>query len=243
MTVSMLAYLPVISLILCVTGSLELGEIQAAADEFPYLMTNAPYISQNFHDTRMLDSQSINATDLYFVETSFRNADQETKSFSEVYFVVMVTDKDGYGESVDIEHYGEKVWSANQSLLFSSWWNPQTPGGYFIKSFLVSDLENPQIITGVRILNVTVVDKIDKLGIGEENYRLHVNSINSSNHSVGIAYTYCDEIEPYMHKTNATLSVGDYASINAADAYLIGIEGDKAVFKFVANGGSDNCLL
>lgn len=135
------------------------------------------------------------------------------------------------------------MWSGNQSSLFSLPWNPQIAGEYTIRTFLISGLDTPQVLTGVATFNVTVKEKIDKLGEGQENYRLHAESIDSSSNSVKIIYNFCDETPPYIHEATATLYVGDHARINSADAYFLGIEEGKAVFKFLANGGSDVCLI
>jgi hypothetical protein len=243
MAVSRLWLLILIILIPSVIICAGIKAVFAVDDEFPYLTNGQAYISKDFHGIDTRNSQTLNATDHYYIQTIFRNADQETRSFPEVYFVVMVTDQDGYAQFVGMNTYGEKVWSANQSNLFSFQWNPQNPGRYTIKSFLISSVDTPQILTSVETFNVTVVDKVDKLGVGEENYRLHVESIDSSNNSVSIVYSYCDETAPYRHNTNATLYARDYVSINAADAYFMGLEDGKAVFRFVTNGGIDACLL
>lgn len=241
MTVSALRLISAV--LLTVVFSLQTGSGTAQEDVFPYLTNGQVYVSEDFGGGIVRDSQSVNATDYYYIQTNFINSDKETKSFSQVYFAVQVTDQDGIAHVADLQTYGEKVWSGNQSSLFSAWWNPQFPGNYTIRTFLISGLDTPQILTNMATVNETVRDKIDKLGAGQENYRLHVESIDSSNNSAQIHYDFCDETRPFIHSTNATLYVGDHVSINAADVYFMGLEDGKAVFKFVANGGSDACLI
>lgn len=242
MAVSALRLIPIALLTLICSFQASSGTAQEE-DVFPYLTNGQVYISEDFGGGIVRDSQSLNGTDYYFIQSNFMNSDKENKSFSQVYYVVMVLDQDGIAQLADLHTYGEKAWSGNQSSLFSGFYNPQLPGKYTIKTFLISGLDTPQVLTRVATFNVTVKEKIDKLGESQENYRLHVESIDSSNNSVKIDYNFCDEIRPFIHKANATLYVGDHVSINAADAYFMGLEDGKAVFKFVANGGSDACLI
>ena len=232
-----------IFVILILIGSLGIRQGVAKEDSFPYLTNGQVFISEDFRGHNIRDDQTLNGTDYYYVQSNFINNDTETKSFSQVYFAVMVVDQDDIAHVADLNTYGDQVWSESESSLFSLLWDPQLPGNYTIRTFLISGLDAPQILTSAATLDATVIEKIDKLGEGEANYRLHVDKIDTSNNTVSIVYNFCDERHPYTHKTKATLGVGDHVSINAADAYFLMLEDGKALFKFVSNGGSDICLV
>lgn len=242
MTISRLQ-LFTIFVILGFAGSLEIRSGVAQEDSFPHLTNGEVFISENFNGDDIRDGHSLNGTDRYYIQTNFVNNDTQAKSFSQVYFVVLIIDQDGIARVADLNTYGEQLWSEGESSLFSLPWNPQLPGKYTIRTVLISGLDTPQILSRVATLDATVIEKIDKLGEGEENYRLRLDKIDASNNTVKIVYNFCDERYPYTHRANATLNVGDHVSINAADAYFLGLEDGKGLFKFVSNGGSDICLV
>jgi hypothetical protein len=105
-----------------------------------------------------------------------------------VFLVVLIIDQDGYAQYADLNTYGGQVLSGRESSYYYSLpSNPQIPGAYTIRTFLISNLDSPQILTTVATSHAIIRYKIDKLGEGEENYRLHAESIDSSNNSVKIA--------------------------------------------------------
>ncbi|MGI0015903.1 MAG: hypothetical protein ACREBU_20990 [Nitrososphaera sp.] len=237
--------IPVGLFLVTLVCSLQASSGFAQEDIFPYLTNGQVFISENFRGHKVRDNQSLNVTDYYFIQTNFINDDQETKSFSQVYFVAMVLDQDGIGHYVDLNTYGEKVWSGNESSLFSiPWFLPQLPGEYTIKTFLISGLDTPQVLTRVATLNVTVNEKIDKLGEGESNSRILVQSINITDNSVHVIETFCVG-SSYHDEVEAILHVGERVSIAAVDVYFLGIEGSKAIFRLEANASweSDVCLI
>lgn len=95
-------WLSTLFVILTLIDTLGIDSPAAQEDAFPYLTDGQVFISADVRGANVRDSQSLNGTDYYFIKTNFVNNDQETKSFSEVYFVVLVIDQDGYAHVADL---------------------------------------------------------------------------------------------------------------------------------------------
>lgn len=215
----------------------------ATTHGFPYLTEGIVSISEDFGGFRIQDKNSLNATDNYFIQAKFGNASEETVYLSKVFYVVSVLDQYGIAHYVDANTYGDQTVEGGSISGYAILWFPQAPGPYTIKAFLVSDWDNPQIVSTSTTFQVRVNEKIDVLEEGERNSRLEVESINPVDGTVSVVYDYCDDNPPYSHRVEASLSPGDHVAINAVDAYFVGIKDDKAIFRFDANGGEDFCLV
>lgn len=209
----------------------------------PYLTERMVSISEDLNGLRIQDKDALNATDYYYIQSKFSNPFEETIYLSKVFYVVSVLDRYGIAHYVDANNYGDQTVESGDISDYAMLWFPQAPGPYTVKTFLVSDWDNPQVISNLTTLQVKVNEKIDELEEGERNNRLEVENINTVDGTVKIVFNYCDENPPYSHRAEASLSRGDHVSINAVDAYFVGIKDDKAIFRFDANGGDDFCLL
>jgi hypothetical protein len=203
-------------------------------------------LSKDFNGHEVIeDVAALNATEEYVVRAKFSNLAEEPKTVSNVYNVVLVLDRNGNGVYLGANTYGSQIVGGGNFSEFVLFWTPVEPGEYTIRTFLISDWERPQIASGLATYQVKVNEKIDKLGEGDSNDRLVVESIDEINNSVNIIYNFCDETFPYSHKAEAVLSVGEYVSSNSVDAHFLGLEEGKAVFRFEANGGEfpEVCLV
>lgn len=213
-------------------------------DDYPSLTDGQVSVSINFSGSRVVDSHSLNATDYYFIHAEFSNLAEETKTILNVFHVVLVVDQNNYTDHVGLGTYGNQTVAGHGSSGFSSFWVPRAPGEYTIRTFLISGLDNPQILSPVATFHVMVKDKIDTLGEGESNDRLLVQSINLTDNSVHVIETFCVG-SSYHDEVEATLHIGEHVSIAAVDAYFLGIEGGKAIFRLEASASweSDYCLI
>jgi len=226
-----------------VVATLELSAWAATDHESPQLKEGMVSISEDFGGLRIQDKDSLNATDYYYIQAKFSNPSEEIIYLPKVFYVVSVLDQYGIAHYVDANTYGDQILEGGDISGYSIIWFPQVPGPYTVKTFLVSDWDNPQVISTLTTFQVKVNEKIDVLEEGGSNSRLEVESINTADGTVKIVFNYCDENPPYSHRGGASLRPGDYVSINAVDAYFVGMKDDKAIFRFDANGGSDICLL
>lgn len=215
-------------------------------DNYPYFTGGIVSISKDVRGSKVVDDQALNVTDYYHIHTDYADAAKaHSKDILFIFYVVLVTDENGYTDFVDAGPYGNiTAGIVRWSGYSSSYWVPQTPGEYTVRTFLVSGFDNPQSLSTVATSQVKVKEKIDMLGEGQSNSRLQVENVDLADNSVKISYNFCDESHPYSHRTEATLHLGDHVSINSVNAYLLSIQDDeKAIIKFVANGGSDICLI
>ncbi|MEW6603272.1 MAG: hypothetical protein AB1351_01120 [Thermoproteota archaeon] len=192
-----------------------------------------------------IDNESIRATDYYEIQSNFLNPEDQPKNLSQVYFVSLVVDQYGYTQAVAMNTYGDRTIPAQTYYDFHNPWFPPSPGEYRIRTFLVSGLDPPQILTPVATTHVTVHERIELLGIGESNERIVVQNINLTDNSVDVRETFCVG-SSYHDEVEARLQVGEHVSIAAVDVYFLGMEeNSKAKFRFEANSSreEDVCLI
>jgi len=214
-------------------------------DSFPYLTSDKVFVSEDPYGNDVVDSQSLKVTNYYYVQTSITNKSPDTKEFPAVYPVVMILDQNDVAQYVGFNNYGGQSWLANRSIVFQvPWFLPQLPGKYTVKTFLISGLENPLVLTRIATLNITVSERIEKLREGQSNERIRVQSINLTDTSVYVTESYCVG-SSYHDEVEANLHVGEHVSIAAVDVYFMGIEDEKAVFELKANSDfeSDGCII
>jgi hypothetical protein len=209
----------------------------------PHLTKGIVSISEDFNGFRIQDKDALNATDYYYIQSKFSNPSVETIYLSKVFYTVSVLDQFGIAHYVDANNYGDQIVESGGVSDYSILWFPQAPGPYTVKTFLVSDWDNPHLVSTLATFQAKVNEKIDELEEGESNSRLEVESINTVDGTVKIVFNYCDDNPPYSHRGEASLHIGDHVAINAVDAYFVGIEDEKAIFRFDANGGDDFCLV
>lgn len=220
------------------------GVVATTINEYPSMTEGQVSISTNSRGTAVVDGQSLNTTDYYFIYTRFSNPDEESKTLLQVYYAVLVLDENGYSDTVGLNTYGSHSIIGHGTSSYQLLWFPVAPGEYAIRTFLISGLETPQILSPVATTRVFVNEKIAILAEGERNERVLVQNINLTDQSVHVIETFCVG-SSYHDEVEATLHVGEHVSIAAVDVYFIGIEGDRAVFRFDANSSweNDECII
>jgi hypothetical protein len=210
--------------------------------EFPYVTALRTEIFGGYADPEYPESPPL-VTDYYEVYTTFKNPSAENRNLESVYYVLMIVDEFDYSASLEMNTYGNRTVAGFGVKDFRMTWIPKEPGDFTIKSFLISGLEHPQILSDVGILNVTVKEKIVVLGEGESDQRLLVDSIEQSKETVTVFSNYC-EVNSYEPRYSANLNVGESFRVKAVDAYFLGIGDDgKAMFRYEANNDEDGCLI
>ncbi|MEP0825206.1 MAG: hypothetical protein HRF40_06955, partial [Nitrososphaera sp.] len=173
--------------------------------------------------SQIVDNEPISATKYYEIQSNFLNPEDSPKSLSRVYFVSLVVDRYGYTDEVAMNTYGDRTIPAQDYYDFHNPWFPQAAGEYRIRTFLVSGLDPPQILTSALTAYVTVSERIELLGIGESNERIAVQNINLTDNSVDVSETYCVG-SSYHKQVEATLHAGEHVTIGVVDVYFLGIE-------------------
>ncbi|MEP0826026.1 MAG: hypothetical protein HRF40_11120 [Nitrososphaera sp.] len=223
-------------------------KVAAVYDDFPALINGEISIALATPrgTSQITGNESISAANYYEIQSNFLNPEDSPKNLSRVYFVSLVVDQYGYTHEVAMNTYGDRTIPAQNYYDFHNPWFPQAAGEYRIRTFLVSGLDPPQILTPALTAYVTVSERIELLGIGESNERIVVQNINLTDNSVDIRETHCVG-SSYHKEVEATLHAGEHVTIGVVDVYFLGIEeeNNKAKFRFEANSGmeEDYCLI
>lgn len=189
---------------------------------------------------RMYQNDTLQAVDVaqttgfYFVSTDMSNEDDEPKTFD---LITMILDNDNVAREI---LFGGFTVEPNQTMSVGTGfflWIPQTAGGYTLKTFVWSSLENnPEpILLTPNVLPVTVSEKIVSLSAGQRDGGLFVKTINLEQQAVVVSHEIC---VPTGGEWEQLMNVGDFVPISTyARAFLEGFDNENhAVFRFEATG-------